>query len=139
MIKTYNNVTLQELNVIAKEVACKIKKQDVIALYGDLGSGKTTLSRLIIQELTKNHNLDVLSPTYNIVSIYNDYIYHFDLYRIEDKEELEHIGINEALLYGISLIEWPQIAEDLFTKYSIDIKITINNKENRNIIVNYKS
>ena len=88
-----------------------LKAGDVIALYGDLGAGKTTLSRGLIHALLGNED-DVPSPTYTIVQSYDAapaMVWHFDLYRLEDPEEVIEIGFEEAL-DDICLIEWPEKA-----------------------------
>lgn len=83
---------------------------DVIALQGDLGSGKTALARAFIRTLTGNAEEEVPSPTFTLAQLY-DYdsgtIWHFDLYRLEKAEDALELGIEDAFAEGISLIEWP--------------------------------
>lgn len=84
------------------------QKGDVFALYGTLGIGKSVLARAFIRELTEAK--EVPSPTFTLVQSYEapDFeIYHFDLYRIKNPDEIFEIGVEEAMYDGVSLIEWP--------------------------------
>ena len=107
--------SLEDTKNFAEHIASNLKPGDVVALQGDLGVGKTTLSQFIIKYLF-GAETNVTSPTFNIVNIYlsSSYtLHHYDLYRIEDVEELDHIGIEESFEKAITLIEWPEIAEGI--------------------------
>tara|TARA_R110002095_G_scaffold87238_4_gene76005 strand:- start:3263 stop:3742 length:480 start_codon:yes stop_codon:yes gene_type:complete len=84
---------------------------DVIYLKGTLGMGKSTFARAFIRHLAKNSNLEVPSPTFTLVQSYLDLplpVWHLDLYRLENPEEVEELGLDEALSTAVSLIEWPE-------------------------------
>ena len=93
----------------------KIKTQDIIFLYGEIGVGKTTFVRYLINGLQKENNeivTDVTSPTFNILSEYqikNLKINHYDFYRLKSSNELKELNLFSEKLNTITLIEWPQI------------------------------
>ena len=92
-----------------RRLAALIRPGDVIALEGDLGAGKTTLARGVLNGL--GYAGEVASPTFPIVIPYEELrvsVWHVDLYRIEDPSEIEELALDDALLHAALLIEWPE-------------------------------
>ncbi|NLK72233.1 MAG: tRNA (adenosine(37)-N6)-threonylcarbamoyltransferase complex ATPase subunit type 1 TsaE [Clostridiales bacterium] len=123
---------------IGERIASKLKKSDIVCLEGDLGAGKTTLSKAIAYALgVKEH---VTSPTFTIVHEYEAVIplYHFDVYRIDDMDEMFEIGFEEYIYgEGICLIEWADKIKELIPENSIWISISYgNNIDEREIQIN---
>lgn len=111
---------------IGREIAHYLKPGDVVCLTGDLGAGKTTLIKGIVQELSAINPLEVTSPTFTYLHIYSGLqkIYHFDLYRLSSPEEFLKSGFHEFLSQNeICCVEWPdKLPHSLcFEKVSIDI------------------
>jgi tRNA threonylcarbamoyladenosine biosynthesis protein TsaE len=94
---------------LGTRIAAAARSGDVVALYGDLGAGKTTLARGLIRALA-GPETEAPSPTFTLVQTYdtpNLQIWHFDLYRLTDPAEARELGIEEAV-DGLALIEWPE-------------------------------
>jgi len=113
---------------LGAKLAGLLKPGDIIALIGDLGAGKTTLTRGLITALAGDAEepQEVPSPTFTLVQTYQVgglAIYHFDLYRLESPSEIWELGWEEALDEGVSLIEWPERAGDLLPSERLDVTL----------------
>ncbi|MCF0216259.1 MAG: tRNA (adenosine(37)-N6)-threonylcarbamoyltransferase complex ATPase subunit type 1 TsaE [Fibrobacteraceae bacterium] len=123
----------------AEAFAKTLKKGHMIALYGNLGAGKTVISRAICKGL--GFEGSVCSPTYTILHQYpnNPPIYHFDLYRLEGMIDISEVGLDVELLKdGISLIEWPERLEENDPGFTHIIKIEILSETERKISLTVK-
>jgi len=124
--------TLETLDSVSKQIIDATPHSKIILFNGDLGTGKTTL----IKELVKTLGFEetVSSPTYSLVNEYkteDTSIYHFDLYRLEDEEELYSFGIEEYLNTSHWLfVEWPNLLKPLIDENYYEI--TINRLDNNN-------
>ena len=101
--------TEEHTREIARKLAHISQPGDVIALYGDLGVGKSCFARAFIRALTSEDE-EVPSPTFTLVQMYDTdetTLFHFDMYRLEKPDDCLEIGVEEAFADGICLIEWP--------------------------------
>lgn len=125
---------LQEINQVAHNIV-KVLGTKLLCFYGDMGSGKTTFIKALVAELGSTDT--VSSPTYSLVNEYRsttDTIFHFDLYRVKDIEELYQIGMEDYLENDAwILIEWPQIAEELLPEMRTAFHFTAINKDQRSL------
>lgn len=107
----------------AKKFAKTLKGDEIIALWGTLGMGKTVFAKAIIQALTGRKE-DVPSPTFTLLQTYDTpigQVFHFDFYRLKNPTEAYEIGIEDAFESGICLIEWPEKIGKLLPKKAINI------------------
>lgn len=129
----------EEMIAFAASLAKNSKKGDIFGLKGTLGAGKSFFAHAFINSLS-DEPVDVTSPTFNLMNLYevDGYpdIYHLDLYRLNSEEELFNLGIEDALIEGITLIEWPDLAHNFLKKNYTQIDIKIGEGENR--IINIK-
>ena len=119
------SLNLEGLKKFCENVSFYLKKGDIICLSGDLGSGKTTFSRYLINSIYKNQNKEppniIKSPSFPILLTYElkDFeIYHYDLYRISKNSEIIHLNIFEELNNSITLVEWPGTILDSLQNYN---------------------
>lgn len=106
-------------------IARLLRAGDIVALYGELGAGKTTLARALIRR--RGYAGEVPSPTFTLVQTYDlspVAVWHFDLYRIENPEEIIELGIEEAQAEAITLIEWPERMGPLLPADRLDIALS---------------
>lgn len=111
---------------LAADFALALAKGDCIGLEGDLGAGKSTFARALIRALAGDDTLEVPSPTFTLVQTYDLRIpvNHFDLYRLNSQDELDELGLDEALENGAALIEWPTRADDRLPSDRIMFSLT---------------
>ncbi len=123
--------SLSDLEKIANNIKKIASPGDSIFLYGEIGVGKTTFARMLINNYERENKIkksEVLSPTFNIVFEYDikDFtIKHYDLYRLKNVKDIQNIGLFENTGQCITLIEWPELIKkkplnriDLFFKYT---------------------
>ncbi|MGF1555038.1 tRNA (adenosine(37)-N6)-threonylcarbamoyltransferase complex ATPase subunit type 1 TsaE [Paucihalobacter sp.] len=125
---------LQEINQVAQNIVEALGAK-VLCFYGDMGSGKTTFIKALVAALGSTDT--VSSPTFSIVNEYctpTSKIFHFDLYRVKDIEELYQIGIEDYLESDAWIfIEWPQVIEDLLPEMLTAFHFTAIDNDHRSL------
>lgn len=109
---------------------------DMLTLQGDLGAGKTAFSRAFIQ--ARFGMIDVPSPTFNLVLTYGegaDSIWHFDLYRLDDPDEIYELGFEEAAESAVSLIEWPERLGGLLPVERLELQFVLTKGDARHVVI----
>jgi len=138
---------LQELNTFAEKLSAKNKPSDIILLQGELGTGKTTFARLLINALHHKIKIpppsSIKSPTFPIMISYdlkNYEVYHYDLYKLKNSKELQELDIFENCINNISIIEWPEILmKELDKKSYYSINFSFVNSSIRQIELNHST
>lgn len=105
------HLSQEQLEDFANKLAALLKSGDTLYLIGDLGAGKSTFARAIIQTIAEDENLEVPSPTFPLLIPYETprlAIAHYDLYRLNDPSECEELGLYDTLDTHLTLIEWPE-------------------------------
>ena len=123
--------SLKDTQKLSKKLSKKIKPGDIIFLYGEIGVGKTTFVRFLINQLevkNKINKSEILSPTFNIVYDYKVKklnILHYDLYRLKNNKDILELGMFETSKNYIKIVEWPELIKikpndriDIFFQYS---------------------
>ena len=130
--------SLDHLNKISKIISQKLEKGDYIFLIGEIGVGKTTLTRYLINNLQDQNGIketEVPSPTFNLLYEYEIKdlkIMHYDLYRIKKAKELDHLGIFSENEKTVKIIEWPDLIKTpLINKLEINLEYVENDNERK--------
>ncbi len=135
--KSYTVHSPQEMGALAEQIAAHVRVRDVILLKGDLGTGKSTFARALIQALC-GKTTEVPSPTFTLVQTYEAPLFtlwHFDLYRLKEESEIYELGVEEAYESGVSLIEWPERLGALLPRHSIEIEFDYGHDECERILI----
>ena len=136
MDKVFRTESPEETQTLGEELGKKLKPGSVIALIGDLGTGKTCLTQGIARGVGIAPHEVVSSPSYILINEYNGNIpiYHIDLYRIETTEEISELGLGEYVDgLGICIIEWADRMQDDLPDTCIMVHITWEDENSRSI------
>ena len=136
------STSTEETEELAKTIASKLKAGMVLALYGDLGSGKTTFTAFLVKAL--GFDSRVQSPTFVIHRQYSrpasadiQTIHHIDLYRLTSEEEVLDLGLPEMFLqqHSLVLIEWPELARNFLPPDVVKLYFTAIDESTRSIVI----
>mgnify|MGYP001410509868 FL=1 len=135
----------KQVRALAKSLSNFFKKGDLVFLFGEIGTGKTTFVKNFINNLQKKNQeniTEVPSPTFNILNEYkikNLDIYHYDLYRVKDKEELQNLGQINENSNALVFVEWPELLKKNILNY-IGLHFEYEDDLNkRSLIINSKN
>ena len=129
---TFEINNIEELSKVSDLLLDWREKSNIIAFYGTMGAGKTTLVKNLCQKLGVND--EVNSPTFALVNEYQtetfDSIFHFDFYRIKNLEEVFDIGYEDYFYGGsLCLLEWPELIDPLMPEHFIKVEITLGDTD----------
>lgn len=127
-----------DTDLLGQTLARYARAGDCILLRGQIGAGKSALARAFIRALL-GEETEVPSPTFTLVQTYdhdNTEIWHADLYRLSDPQEVVELGLADAMATGICLIEWPELLGDLTPHAALDIALDLNG-EGRTATITY--
>lgn len=132
--------SLNEINDIAQQLIAAINNYHLIAFYGEMGMGKTTLIKAVCQQMQVEDNIQ--SPTFSIVNEYHsvngEIIYHFDFYRMKNEEEALDFGVEEYFYSGnYCFMEWAEKIPNLLPENTVKVEISRQEDEKRLITIHY--
>lgn len=130
---------IESLPSAAKEFAALMGDETVYAFHGEMGAGKTTFIRALVEQLGVDPE-EANSPSFSIINEYRsattaELIYHFDLYRLDSVEEALEIGVEDYFDSGaLCLLEWPERIEPLLPDDTVVVKITVDPSDNSRLL-----
>ena len=128
----------KETMLVGEKLAKKLKPGDIIALSGNLGSGKTTFTKGVGKGLGVKYPRRINSPTFVLIKEYDGKmpLYHLDLYRLDDLKEIENLAIEEYIYgNGVTVIEWAEKIKCILPKKRISVKLGIKGGNKREVLV----
>jgi tRNA threonylcarbamoyladenosine biosynthesis protein TsaE len=127
---------------LGSQLGRSLQPGDIVALWGELGAGKTLLARGIARGLRIPNHVPITSPTFTFINEYHGrlHLYHLDLYRLTDPDELETLPWREALFgTGVAVIEWPERLAANLPEERFDIQLQVTGEASRRIQITAKA
>lgn len=134
-VRTIASDGAAQTECMGRAISAVLTPGDLVAVSGELGAGKSVLCRAIVRALMADNDLEVPSPSYTLVNVYDrsDFeIWHADLYRVGDDSELEEIGLDDAVSDAVVLLEWPERWTDL-PERRLHIAIQVTGDDERHL------
>jgi len=132
--RVFHTSTEEETIALGRQLASELPRKAVILLIGNLGAGKTTLAKGIIEGLDAAQPDEVSSPTFTLIHEFAGRVYHIDLYRLDTAAQVSTLGLDEIFdRDAVVLIEWGERFTDLMPTDRIEIRLTAGKDDNRRI------
>jgi len=135
-VREFETHSDEETQAVGRELAALLPQQAIVLLIGDLGAGKTTLTKGIVEGRGAAPANEVSSPTFTLIHEYGEpvSVYHADLYRLETAEQARHLGLEELFdRPALLLVEWGERFPELFPEIRFEIRLSHNGEDNRRI------
>lgn len=125
----YRTASEEETIALGRQIGAELTAPCCVLLIGNLGAGKTTLTKGIVAGLTGLSEDEISSPTFTLIHEYAPRVYHVDLYRLDTAREVASLGLEDLLDDSIVLIEWGERFPELFPAHRVEIEITARGTE----------
>jgi len=134
-VRLFETHSEEETIELGRKIAGELPKRAVVLLIGNLGAGKTTLAKGIIDGLGAGKPEEVVSPTFTLIHEYAG-VYHIDLYRLDTPAQVATLGLDEIFdRDAVVLIEWGEKFRELMPVDRIEITLSADGEENRKIVI----
>lgn len=132
--RTYYTRSEEETIALGEKLASELPPRAVVLLIGQLGAGKTTLTKGIVKGLGAAQPDDVSSPTFTLIHEYSASVYHIDLYRLDTAKQVATLGLDEIFdRTAVVLIEWGERFPELMPEDRIEIRVKVTEENSREI------
>ncbi len=133
--RTWQTATEDDTIALGRQIAAELPRPAVVLLIGNLGAGKTTIAKGIVEGLGAAAPNEVSSPTFTLIHEYAPGIWHIDLYRLETPQEVERLGLDDLFDRpdGVVLLEWAERFPELLPPDRIEIRLTAHDDDTRTV------